>query len=208
MRSALLICFFQITSVIFPLGIDVLAHEGHAVPAPASIQPRVRAKLVDAPVVTHLGRRTTLAALAGERVVVIDFAYTSCTTFCPVVSAIMDRVGRSLENRVGSEIVLMTVTVDPVRDTPQRLAAYAARFAPGGEWHWVTGEKSDIDAVLKGLGAYTANPEDHPPLVLVGHPASGKWTRLNGLPDAEVVAQHARNLADLTFARGAKGDKR
>ena len=189
MHEPLLVRIICGLALLFFVGHAAFAHEGHAVPSPASVQARVRAKLIDTPVVTHLGQRTTLPALAGSRVVVIDFAYTSCTTFCPVVSAIMDRVGRLLDARAGSEVVLITITVDPVRDTPQRLAAYASRFAPGPEWHWVTGEKADIDAVLKGLGAYTSNPEDHPPFILAGHPASGRWTRLNGLPDAGCPAR-------------------
>lgn len=208
MRNAMLVCLAQCLGLIFFPCKSAFAHERHIASPAASVEQRVRAKLVDSPVVTQLGRRTTLPMLAGARVVVIDFVYTSCTTFCPVVSAIMDRVGRSLDERLGRDIVLITVTVDPIRDTPQRLAAYSSRFSSGQEWYWVTGEKSDIAAVLKGLGAYSPNPEDHPPLILVGHPTSGRWIRLNGIPDADAVTQRARALADEISGGGAKGEKR
>lgn len=178
------------------------AHEGpHKEGSAPSIQSATRVKLVDAPLLTHEGKplRLTDATLA-SRILVVDFVYTSCTTFCPVASALMDQVRTRLGARVGRDVQLLTITVDPVRDTPARLAEYGGRFGASPGWTWLTGRKPDVDAVLRGLGAYSRNFEDHPAVVLVGDPATGRWTRLNGLPDPELVVRRV----ELARADGAR----
>ncbi len=65
-------------------------------------------------------------------------------------------------------------------DTPARLKAWAAKFGSGPGWTLVTGERADVTRLLKSLGAYTADMNDHPPLVLIGNPR-GEWTRAYGL---------------------------
>ncbi len=182
-----------------------LAHEMHEHAPAGQSQAMVRVSVPDVTLDTQAGRRIRLPDLVGDRIIVIDFVYTSCTTFCPVASSIMDRVRVRLDERLGRDVVLASITVDPLRDTPQRLAAYASRFTPSESWHWLTGEKRNVDAVLKGFGAYSPNFEDHPALVLVGHPRSGVWMRLNGLPDAELILKQIGFVAQTVAERTSKG---
>ena len=83
------------------------------------------------------------------------------------------------------------MSVDPARDTPARLKAYAAKFQsknrakPG--WVWLTGDKPVMDEVLKGVGAYTADYTQHPAQVLVGDASRGAWTRLYGFLSPERI---------------------
>ena len=76
----------------------------------------------------------------------------------------------------------MSITVDPLRDTPQRLREYAARYEAREAGSGSPGPKPDVDSVLKGLGAYSARFEDHPAMVLVGDARGGPWTRFFGFP--------------------------
>ena len=71
--------------------------------------------------------------------------------------------------------MLVSVSVDPVRDTPQRLKAYAATHKAKPGWIWLTGGKRSMDELLDGLGAYTPNFENHPAMVLVGDGRTGEW---------------------------------
>ena len=183
----------------------VLAHEAHLHTPAGQVRAMARVSVPDVPLDTQAGRRITLPDLVGDRIVVIDFVYTSCTTFCPVASSIMDRVRDRLGERLGRDVVLVSITVDPVRDTPQRLAAYASRFVSSESWHWLTGDKRNVDAVLKGFGAYSPNFEDHPALVLVGHPRSAVWTRLNGLPDPDLILSQAGLVAQTVAERKKRG---
>ncbi|AKU10078.1 uncharacterized protein SCO1/SenC/PrrC [Azoarcus sp. CIB] len=144
--------------------------------------------------------RSLKSDVIGDRIVVMDFVYTSCTTVCPVVSAIMGEVQQKLGGRVGREVALVSLTVDPVRDTPARLRDYARSRGAGAGWSWLTGSTTAVNDTLKGMGTWTPNFEDHPVVMMVGDGRSGKWTRFYGFADpAMLVAQ----VESLIAARAA-----
>jgi protein SCO1/2 len=157
------------------------AHQHHAAAAPAPRAAKV--VLSGAPLVDASGKRLRLAQdVIGERIAVVNFIYTTCTTVCPVASATFQQLQRRLAGALGKEVVLVSVSIDPLRDTPDRLGEYAARYEAGDGWVWLTGAKADVDNVLKGFGAYTPNFEDHPAMVLIGDARGGAWTRFFGFP--------------------------
>jgi protein SCO1/2 len=123
----------------------------------------------------------------GDKIVVIDFVYTTCTTICPVLSAILGQVQGHLADRLGKDVILVSVTVDPLRDTPARLKAYSEKHHAGAGWLWLTGDQSSVDVVLQKLGVYTPNFADHPSTILVGDAATGEWSRFIGFPGAEKI---------------------
>jgi protein SCO1/2 len=79
----------------------------------------------------------------------------------------------------------VSITIDPLRDTPQRLREYAGRYEAREGWAWLTGAKPDVDGVLKGFGAYAARFEDHPAMVMIGDARGGPWTRFFGFPSVD-----------------------
>jgi len=138
----------------------------------------------------------------GDNIVVMDFVYTTCTTICPVLSALFTQVQTKLGDAVGDEVHLVSVSVDPIRDTPQRLKAYSEKHRAGEGWSWITGPKPAVDDVLTGLGAYTTNFEDHPTMVLIGDGRSGEWTRLFGFPNPDRIVQIVNDLREKRQAGG------
>jgi protein SCO1/2 len=82
---------------------------------------------------------------------------------------------------------LISVSVDPATDTPERLKAWGAKFHAATGWTLVTGRKPQVDELLRALGAATASPADHSPAVLVGNDAAGQWTRAYGLARPAVL---------------------
>lgn len=125
--------------------------------------------------------------IIGDRIAVIDFVYTSCTTVCPVVSTIFSQLENRLGTHMEQDVALVTITVDPARDTPHRLKSYSENFNPGPNWSWLTGEKQIVDKVLTELGAYTPLYEDHPAMVLVGDENKSEWYRYYGFPDPKNI---------------------
>jgi protein SCO1/2 len=123
----------------------------------------------------------------GDNIVVMDFVYTTCTTVCPVLSALFTQVQTQLGDDLGNEVVMVSMTVDAVRDTPPRLKAYSARHRAGEGWVWLTGAKPTMDDVLTGLGAYSVNFEEHPAMVIVGDGRSGEWKRMFGFPNPDRI---------------------
>ena len=164
---------------------------------------RATFKLSETPLLDQHGRTLKFKSEAlGERIAVIGFVYTTCTTVCPVVSAVMAQVQDKLGARLGRDVALVTVTVDPVRDTPARMKEYGAKLGSGAGWTWLTGPKPQVDEVLKVFGAYTPNFTEHPALVLVGDAKSGKWLRFYGFPTPE---QLMAAVNELTAGRAKTG---
>jgi protein SCO1/2/putative membrane protein len=108
------------------------------------------------------GRVVTEADLAG-RVWVASFIFTHCPLSCPRISTLMRGVQEKL---AGTGVRLVSVSVDPDRDTPEALAAYARRFEADPErWWFLTGPKADVYGLIKDrfkLGVESAD-EPRPP---------------------------------------------
>ncbi|MFJ3487498.1 SCO family protein [Pseudomonas sp. NPDC090202] len=142
--------------------------------------------------------------LVSDRIVVMGFVYTTCTTVCPVVSSIMAKVQKQLGAKVGTDVQIVSITVDPLRDTPARLLSYANRFQNGPGWAWLTGTPQNIDATLKGLGTWTADPANHPPLIMVGDGRSSHWTRYYGFADPAQLVERVEQLRADRVAKPVK----
>jgi len=132
--------------------------------------------------------------VVGDNIVVMDFVYTTCTTVCPVLTALFTQVQTQLGDDLGNEVVMISMTVDAARDTPERLKAYANQHRVKEGWTWLTGPKSTMDDVLTGLGAYSASFEDHPAMVIVGDGRTGEWKRMFGFPNPDRIMSVVNEL--------------
>lgn len=176
------------------------AHDGkkHAEPpneAPAAAQ-GVDITLHDEELVNQDGRTMRFVSdVLGERIVLVNFIYTTCTTTCPLASAIFQQVQAKLGPRLGKDVIMVSVSVDPATDSPARLKAYAAKFEAGSAWTWLTGDKYAVIKVLEGLGGYAEDFTTHPNMVLVGDARSGDWTRHFGFTSPEAIVARVDALA-------------
>lgn len=116
--------------------------------------------------------------LVKGKTVAINFIFTNCTTICPPLGATFARVQRDLGDK---NVQFISVSVDPLTDTPERLKAWGAKFKARPGWTFVTGNKPEIDQLLRALGASAARREDHTPSVIIGNDAKDVWTRTYGL---------------------------
>lgn len=127
--------------------------------------------------------------LVKGKTVAINFIFTTCTTICPPLGATFARVRKDLGERAGRDVQLISVSVDPATDTPERLKAWGAKFHAAEGWTFVTGAKPEIDKLLLALGAATASPADHSPTILIGNDAAGQWTRTYGIARPGVLVK-------------------
>lgn len=186
--------WFAVAAVLVALAMTgpVRAHDssGHATEeSPPALSGQVdRAgqvdvRLLDLELVDRNGKPVKFESEAiADRIVAINFVYTTCTTICPVLSALFTQVQDQLGARLGNEVWLVSMSIDPIRDTPRRMAAEAQKFGAGPGWLWLTGQKNLVDRVLVGLGAYTPVFEDHPSMILIGDARRGVWRRIFGFP--------------------------
>ncbi|MBI3669587.1 MAG: SCO family protein [Acidobacteria bacterium] len=144
----------------------------------------------DVMVWTQEGRKVRFYSdLVQDRVVAINFIFTACTTICPPMAATFSKMQDLLGDRLGREVYLISVSVDPANDTPDRLKAWGQKFRAQPGWTFVTGPKGEMDRLLRALDAYTAQKENHSPLVLIGNDRKKRWTRAYGLAPASTLAE-------------------
>lgn len=147
-------------------------------------------QIPDVPVADQNGKQLNFYKdLVAGKVVAINFIFTTCTAICPSLSATFRRVQQELGELVGRDVWLISVSVDPTTDTPERLKEFAAKFKAGPGWTFVTGERANIDLLLRALGVGISDKNDHTPMVLIGNEASGSWTRAYGLSPPAALAK-------------------
>src|SRR5262245_18271928 len=131
-------------------GITMLAALAIAIPQSVEAQSR---RLGDGyfpnlPVVTHEGKTLRFYDdLLKGKIVVINFIYTSCQDICPIATARLAQVEEKLGDKVGRDVFVISMTVDPAHDTPEQLNEYAKAFSAGPVWTFVTGKPEDVRAV-------------------------------------------------------------
>ena len=101
------------------------------------------------------GRALSLESLRG-RVVLLDFVYTSCPGPCPILTGTHVTVQKQLPERVRPRVWFASISLDPARDTPEKLRGYAkARGADLSSWSFLTGPPQTVNAVLESYGVGT-----------------------------------------------------
>ena len=96
--------------------------------------------------------------LIKDKFVTINMVYTSCKMTCPLVTANLVRVQKLLADRVGRDLFMYSITIDPKRDTPKVLKKYAKTHGVGKGWQFLTGKPEDIEDLRIKLGFRWANP--------------------------------------------------
>lgn len=158
------------------------------------------AKIPNATVYNQDGKKLNFYDdLIKGKTVAINFIFTTCTTICPPITANFRKVQQELGERVGRGIEMISISVDPVTDVPARMKDYSSKFNAGPGWTFVTGNKLEINDLLKALGGYASDKNNHTPVILVGNERAGYWTRAYGLSSPA-------SIVDLVNQAAAKGD--
>jgi protein SCO1/2 len=121
--------------------------------------------------------------------VAINFMYTECTEVCPLETASLVRAYKFLGERAGRDVVFYSISMDPKRDTPAVLKAYAAKF--GADWLFLTGKPDDIRLLGKKLGMLRERDEatssHHAAQLLLGDEPNGQWQRNSAVDNPEFL---------------------
>ena len=173
---------------------DPHAHHRHHMSKPVQAD-MAKVTLPSVPLLNQYGEEVNIKDdVIGERIAVVSFAYTTCTTVCPVVTAIFSQVHEKLNGLMGKEVELVTITVDPNRDTPARLLAYSKKFNADTGWSWLTGAQDNVTTTLTAFGAYTVNFEDHPAMIMVGDAEKNRWYRYYGFSSPDEIESKVKEL--------------
>src|SRR5262245_1010880 len=119
------------------------------------------------------------------KIVVLSFIYTSCKDICPLSTARLGEAQERLGSRVGRDIFFYSISIEPERDTPERLKQYADAFHAGPGWLFLTGLPEDIQQIRYKFGDRRPDLADHRNDVVLGNGTTGEWQRENELGDIE-----------------------
>ena len=133
--------------------------------------------------------------LRGKKVLV-NFAFTSCKGACPTMTSNLVKVQKLLGARVGKEITMITVSVDPENDTPAALKRYTEQHGVGAGWYFLTGAPENVKTVLGRLGGLVQKPDDHTTVLLIGNPVTGHWIKAQATSNPKDIVYIVDHLDD------------
>lgn len=131
--------------------------------------------------------------LMAGKIVVINSFFVTCHGACPVMSATMRKIDAAFGD---SQMSLISITVDPENDTPQKLREYAERFNASERWHLLTGSKKQVSAALGKLGMAVDDRDAHVNVIVVANLRTGLWKKVLGIASAEKVLETVRGVVE------------
>lgn len=190
------------------LAADVCAQQSAAAPSapmhtgtsasPANRSERARAYFGDDLLIDQDNQpQRFYSDLLDGRTVLINVVFTHCPSACPLMTQKLKRVRSALGTRFGRDIWFLSLSVDPARDTPALMKAFATKQgadAPG--WRFLTADSDTLQRVLGRLGQWTDDAENHSTLLIAGNAAQAHWSKLR--PDAppERIAADLERLSE------------
>jgi len=194
---ALGICYCIFSSVAF-------AHEGHeqtTAPALAAAQPSsgthdAKTWFTDTPLQDQNGNTLRFYSdTLKDRVVLLNVIFTRCDDACPLITRKLKEVREVLGDKADG-ITFISLTSDPLRDTPAVLKAYTLKQGVDGpHWFFLTGDKAQMDLVLGRIGQIVPTPEQHSTQLIVGDVANKRWSKIRPDAPAAAIAQRLQLLA-------------
>jgi protein SCO1/2 len=135
----------------------------------------------DVVLINQDGKRVRLKELLEtDKPLMLDFIYGTCTTICPILSASYSNLQRKL-GEDSDDIQLVSISIDPEYDTPEVMTEYLKRYQAKPGWDYLTGNREDINEVMRAFDAYVQDKMSHYPLTFVRSPDGSKWIRIYGL---------------------------
>jgi protein SCO1/2 len=132
---------------------------------------------------THEGREVRFYDdLVRGKVVAINLMYADCEGICPMATSNLLKVQELLGDRVGRDVFMYSITLQPEHDSPGSLKHYAEMHGVKPGWLFLTGAPSDVRSLRYRLGFYDPDPrvdgdkETHTGMVRIGNDLYDRWT--------------------------------
>lgn len=140
------------------------------------------------------GIKTQLATeLNDGRPVILNFIFTSCTAICPLLSGMMS----SLQTKLGKEldqVHMVSISIDPEYDNPERLQAYAAQFKAKSQWQFYSSNQQNLRKVQEAFDAYRGDKMNHTITTYLRVSPNQTWVRLDGFLSSDDVHREYQQL--------------
>ena len=136
--------------------------------------------------------------LLKDKIVAINFIYTTCPDSCPLETAQLVKVQNIMKDRIGKDVFIYSITIDPDVDTPEKLKEYKDKF--GAKWDFFTGDEQEIISIRRKLGLYieelAEGSNNHNVSMIVGNQKTGRWMKRSPFENPYVLADQLGNWLD------------
>lgn len=151
-------------------------------------------KVPSVDVVTQDGRKTQLSVVLDQgSPVIVNFIFTTCSTICPIMTAILSKVYESIGSS-SPNLRFVSISIDPEHDTPATLAEYAKKFKAGSNWQFLTGDLAELQLIQRAFDAYRGDKMNHTSLTLMRAANSSSWVRIEGTANAHDLINEFNSL--------------
>jgi len=130
-----------------------------------------------------------------DKVVVINFIFTNCEGACPLITQKLTLVRDRMEGQIGDPLHFVSLSLDPVRDTPAALKEFAkTHHADHDGWVFLTGKAENLEYIIKRLGQFSDDVEAHSTMMLAGNVSAAHWTKILPHEQPPAIAEKLQML--------------
>jgi len=159
-------------------------------PAAGSDQSPAHKYFTDVVLLNQNGEKMRLYSdLLQGRVVIINCFFATCQGSCLPMTRNLEKLQQALGDRVGKDVRIISITVDPALDTPASLKEYAKKFHAGPGWYFLTGDKQNVDLAHNKLGQFVSDKADHSNIFIIGNERTGLWKKALGLAQTDELVK-------------------
>lgn len=119
------------------------------------------------------------------KVVIINSFFATCKGVCLPLNRNLELVQAALGDRLGKDVHILSISVDPDVDTPASLKEYAKKLHARPGWFFLTGSKQEVDFALKKIGHFVDDKQAHLNIFIIGNERTGLWKKAFGLAKSE-----------------------
>jgi protein SCO1/2 len=149
----------------------------------------------DIEVVNQDGRHVRFnSQVVDGRIAIVTGFFTTCSAMCPITQEKLAQVAKLLGPRMGKDVVIVSVSVDAENDTPTRMKDWAEKFHTGPGWTLLSGNRAEVDTLLKSLGLFVELRQRHQSALMIGNAATG-WVRVSSWTPSEKLAKLAESMS-------------
>ena len=134
--------------------------------------------------------------LLRDKVVIINSFFATCTGVCLPLNRNLEKVQQALGERLGKDVYILSITVDPLVDTPPNLKEYAKKLNARPGWYFLTGSKENVDFALKKIGQFVDDKNDHLNIFIIGNERTGLWKKAFGLAKSEELIKVVESVVN------------
>ena len=123
------------------------------------------------------------------KVVIINSFFATCQATCLPMSRNLEKVQEALGGRMGKDVRIISISVDPAVDTPPKLKEYAKKLHAGPGWYFMTGDQRNVDFALHKLGQFVSEKQNHLNIFIIGNERTGLWKKAFGLAPSDQLVK-------------------